>query len=303
MVRWVPGDFLDNQGADEPLSIPDKSITYTVTHQEDLCMVTDTFRINVLLTTSIDGPDRTVCPNDIVSLGVIGEADSYLWKGPNIVSGQNTSTIEVLAKQSGLYQVIARNKTCQADTQQIQLNVIDFVNIKDTIRFNAIANLPVKINRNFNPGTQYVYTWFPGTDLSCTDCPGPVFFGDSSHQYVFTILDPATACILEQTVWVDIVESCVVSDFFAVPNVFTPNQDGINDILYVIPKAADQILSFKIFDRVGDLVFETYDLDIGWDGSFHNQVAPNGVYVYLIEAECPQTLEKIYLHGDITLIR
>ncbi len=303
MVRWGPGDFLDNQGADEPLSIPDKSITYTVTHQEDLCMVTDTFRINVLLTTSIDGPDRTVCPNDIVSLGVIGEADSYQWKGPNIVSGQNTSTIEVLAKQSGLYQVIARNKTCQADTQQIQLNVIDFVNIKDTIRFNAIANLPVKINRNFNPGTQYVYTWFPGTDLSCTDCPGPVFFGDSSHQYVFTILDPATACILEQTVWVDIVESCVVSDFFAVPNVFTPNQDGINDILYVIPKAADQILSFKIFDRVGDLVFETYDLDIGWDGSFHNQVAPNGVYVYLIEAECPQTLEKIYLHGDITLIR
>ncbi|MBK8280159.1 MAG: hypothetical protein IPK94_08630 [Saprospiraceae bacterium] len=108
-----------------------------MTHQEDLCMVTDTFRINVLLTTSIDGPDRTVCPNDIVSLGVIGEADSYQWKGPNIVSGQNTSTIEVLAKQSGLYQVIARNKTCQADTQQIQLNVIDFVNIKDTIRFQC----------------------------------------------------------------------------------------------------------------------------------------------------------------------
>ncbi|MBK8280160.1 MAG: gliding motility-associated C-terminal domain-containing protein [Saprospiraceae bacterium] len=59
----------------------------------------------------------------------------------------------------------------------------------------------------------------------------------------------------------------------------------------------------RFFDRVGILYLKTYDLDIGWDGSFHNQVAPNGVYVYLIEAECPQTLEKIYLHGDITLIR
>jgi len=53
-----------------------------------------------------------------------------------------------------------------------------------------------------------------------------------------------------------------------VPDAFTPNGDGYNDILYVRGWGIDQLISFKIFNRYGELVFETNDKNIGWDGTY-----------------------------------
>jgi hypothetical protein len=193
----------------------------------------------VLYNTVIKGVSRTVCPFDIVTLSVSGQADQYQWTGPDILSGQNTSTIQVKANNSAIYNVIARNKTCIPDTENINVTVIDFIRLKDSVSFQIASDQPFKLNKTLNADKKYVFTWTPSSNLSCSNCQDPVFVGNESKVYTFSILDPASSCSLEQKVKINITESCNPADFFAVPNIFTPNLDGRNDILFPIPKSTD----------------------------------------------------------------
>lgn len=86
-----------------------------------------------------------------------------------------------------------------------------------------------------------------------------------------------------------------------VPQIFSPNKDGINDILYVLGTEIEE-LEFVIYNRWGEKVFETKDQNIGWDGKFRGSDAQPGVYVYYIKAGLVdnQILEQ---SGDVTLVR
>lgn len=93
-----------------------------------------------------------------------------------------------------------------------------------------------------------------------------------------------------------------------IPNIFTPNYDGINDYFtaYGGP-AARRIESMKIFNRWGGLMYETAGIPLGeeplgWDGTFNGKVLNSGVYVYLIEVSFLDDVKFTY-SGDINLIR
>ena len=102
-----------------------------------------------------------------------------------------------------------------------------------------------------------------------------------------------------------ITDSVLVSDIFCacnlyLPNSFTPDNDGINDILKPIGVAAE--LSFLIFDRWGQLVYQSRDLNTSWDGNYKSKLAPSGVYVYKMQyLDCKQ--KKISKTGYINLLR
>ena len=85
------------------------------------------------------------------------------------------------------------------------------------------------------------------------------------------------------------------------PNTFTPNNDGLNDTFgplgYGIKK-----LSFKIFDRWGNLIFETTDPKKQWNGIYNGQVLQSGTYVYLIEAEGYDG-QSFHKKGTVTLLK
>jgi gliding motility-associated-like protein len=86
-----------------------------------------------------------------------------------------------------------------------------------------------------------------------------------------------------------------------VPNAFTPNKDGKNEKVFVRGVNLTRI-DFKIYNRWGELVFETTNIDRGWDGTFREKEVDPAVFVYYLEAEClgGQTyIEK----GNITVIR
>lgn len=86
-----------------------------------------------------------------------------------------------------------------------------------------------------------------------------------------------------------------------VPDIFSPNKDGVNDVLFAF---SDKALSFQmyIYNRWGELVFETKDQYEGWDGTFRGKDAQSGVYVYFISVELPEQ-GSITKKGDITLVR
>ncbi len=86
-----------------------------------------------------------------------------------------------------------------------------------------------------------------------------------------------------------------------VPQIFSPNGDGLNDILYVLGAEVEE-LTFIVYNRWGEKVFETKDVNIGWDGTFRSKKAQPGVYVYYLNAEL-STNETLTQSGDITLVR
>jgi len=90
-----------------------------------------------------------------------------------------------------------------------------------------------------------------------------------------------------------------------VPNAFSPNDDGVNDIF--LPNIGCPIsdFDFKVFDRWGRMVFSSTNQDFGWDGEFDGQPAPTNVYVYVLTFKYDDEgdLEDAIEMGDVALIR
>ncbi|MBI1225162.1 MAG: PKD domain-containing protein [Bacteroidetes bacterium] len=94
---------------------------------------------------------------------------------------------------------------------------------------------------------------------------------------------------------------------FYIPNAFSPNGDGINDLLFSYFPPSTQVLDFqwKIFDRWGDLLFETSDYKTGWDGIFRGKKLDPGVFVWWVSVKldaCGQ-VSSIFKKGDVTIVK
>ncbi|MEO0902126.1 MAG: gliding motility-associated C-terminal domain-containing protein, partial [Bacteroidota bacterium] len=79
---------------------------------------------------------------------------------------------------------------------------------------------------------------------------------------------------------------------------------GENDEFQLYPSPSIQSIDYiRIFNRWGALVFESNDINASWDGTFNGELAPAGVYVYIMEAPCPTIDGKLMKSGDITILR
>lgn len=87
------------------------------------------------------------------------------------------------------------------------------------------------------------------------------------------------------------------------PNVFTPNGDGRNDIFRVPPQINNRLISFTVFNRWGQVVFSSADMSKGWDGQINNQPAPAGTYVYYVVMRSLDNWTNVSGKGTVTLLR
>ncbi len=141
------------------------------------------------------------------------------------------------------------------------------------------------------------YTWFPSDGLNCTSCPDPIATPAVTTTYCVMVKDVNgcrdTACT---TIHVEI--PC--GDIF-IPNAFSPNDDGQNDIACVLGNCVERMY-FVIYDRWGEKVFETSDQKNYWDGKYKGKMMNTAVFVYFLDA----TLENgahVFKKGNISLLR
>jgi gliding motility-associated-like protein len=126
---------------------------------------------------------------------------------------------------------------------------------------------------------------------------------DQTTIYYVTVVD-SSGCFATAELMVPVDKSRPVY----VPNAFSPNNDGINDLLVLFGgKSVSQIKSFLIFSRWGESVFEFYniphsDFNYGWDGTYRGKILDAGVYTWFAEVEFVDG-EIIMFEGDVTLIR
>jgi gliding motility-associated-like protein len=148
-------------------------------------------------------------------------------------------------------------------------------------------------------GPGFTYTWTPTNNLSCINCAVPVFNGTVNTNYTEVIADNRH-CFKDSSTFNIIVEPLSSID---VPTAFTPNGDGTNDVVYVAGWGLKSLQYFKIFNRWGELVFETNDIKVGWDGTYKGTPQNIETYVYQVSAETYISKDPIIKKGYIKLLR
>ncbi len=148
------------------------------------------------------------------------------------------------------------------------------------------------------------FVWSPSDSLSCSDCEQPVTQGlQDPIRYTLTITD-ANGCVAEDDIWINVLTPRVVY----VGTGFSPNNDNYNERLFVQGDFnAARVVSFVVYDRWGEKVFETRDAPVndptfGWDGTFGGQPMNIGVYGWVAEIEFTDG-ERVVYKGNTTLIR
>jgi gliding motility-associated-like protein len=155
-----------------------------------------------------------------------------------------------------------------------------------------------------NARGRVTFTWKAPYDstLSCKICPAPMSKPLFTIQYEVTARDSA-GCLATDDLKVSVEKPRLV----VIPTGFSPNDDNVNDILYVHGREGVKIKVFKIYDRWGEMVFAATDFKpndpaFGWDGKFHGDPMNTGIFVWYIEVQYLDGATDAF-KGNCTLLR
>lgn len=193
----------------------------------------------------------------------------------------------------GTYQLIIQNSSGCGDTAIVSLNVYPPLVANAGPDDNAELSVPYQLNGS--GGLHYL--WAPAGLLNNPNISNPVAVLTQDTSFILTVSDNL-GCSDVDSVRIRVLKGPA----FYVPSAFSPNGDGLNDEF--LPTAVG-ILSldyFKIFNRYGELVFETKELEKGWDGTYKYVRQNGGNYVWLLQGT-DRNNKKIVKKGNVLLVR
>ena len=211
---------------------------------------------------------------------------SYLWS-----NNGTTSTISNLAPST--YNVIITDGNGCTGTTSTTVSTVIAANIDagaDVVIVSGTSTTLVATGG-------IVYVWTPSDSLSCTNCSNPTANPSQTTTYYVTGTD-ANGCVGADSVTVFVEDPC---GELWVPTAFSPNNDGNNEELCVYGGCIMN-LTFQMFDRWGEMVFETTDNSRCWDGVYKGKQMNSAVFAYYLIATLDNG-EVVELKGNITLVR
>ncbi len=299
---WTPATALSCTACISPVCTPTTDRRYLLTGTgANGCVNTDTAWVRVTRRAPVSvGATQKICLGNPATLTANG-GDVYSWTPVATVNNTTDSSTFAHPDTTTNYRVIIGQNNCFQDTLYQWVEVYTTPVISMPKEIPALYNTKVRLSAMVENGP--FLQWAPAGNLDCDACAAPVALVTGSLTYVLTASN-AGGC--EATGYVDIVTNCDPKNYF-IPTGFTPDGDGENR--WFFPKSKDPgiMRSMKIFNRWGKLVFEARGIpfnsaQVGWDGTHQGQPAPQGVYVYIIEAECFGG-QVVQMQGDVTLLR
>ena len=269
------------------------------------CSVIDSFTVNHI-GVLINANDTAIClgePVNLLATNLLNDPLTYAWTpASSIISGANTPNPTVNPDSSTTYTVTAQNASgCIAtDTVRVVASGFDPNNIiisadKDSLFAGEGTFLHVL------PSSGFTYSWTPTDFLDNPSSDSPFVSPKSTTTYTALLTENSSNCVYSKTITIYLIEvNCDEPDVF-IPNAFTPNKDGENDILFVRGKNVKE-LELKIYDRWGEKVFETTQQISGWDGTYKGEVVEPGVFVYYLKVICIDD-QEYFKKGNISVIR
>jgi len=302
---WTPIQGLSCTTCPNPIATPDVTTPYVVQGNNTFgCSTYDTVVITVIQPLSIvtNANKDSICIGQSSNLSATGAA-SYLWTGPNLSSTSISNPVATPLATTTYMVVGSDGFNCFTDTKFVTVAVgnIPTVNLgpdlvlpTGTIRpmTSVVTNGPIRS-----------WQWSPGTNLNCTTCSVPLATVRNNITYTVKVTT-AFGCMATDTI--SIKAFCENVQAF-VPNAFTPDGDGINDILMVRGSGIAQVKSFRIFNRWGEVVFERANFSpnnpaYGWDGRVKGVVGQPDVYVYTVEVICENGTPYTY-KGNVSVLK
>ncbi len=250
---------------------------------------------------------QTVCKSDTLLVTAFATGQNYHdiieynWTPrEHIISGQGTDSIWVLANDDIYLEVVGTNTENCKDTNYTSVivssvsPVLSVSALPDAIYEGQTTQLLATYDMD------YTYTWLPDTTLNAYDIHNPTAQPRSTNTYYLSVRNDI-GCSLLDSVTVTILPPLCGNPVVFVPSAFSPDNDGHNDILRVEGNHITE-MTFAIYNRWGQKVFETNDQDRGWDGTFEGKLLSPDVYGYYMQCVCDDGSEA-FLKGNITLLR
>lgn len=301
----VKSSVTDTSTSFEPTFIYPDSGTYTVTlyvNKGTTCSdsISRLVKLYPKLDVKFSAPD-VVCPGDTISFNDLTSSSypvtEWQWNFDDFTAIDYKQNTKHSYPYGGLYNVglIVKNTQGCLDTLFKKILVDPF---KPSTNKDTTIVKDERIYFQGNGGTNYF--WTPSTYLSNPNISNPVghFTDVGTFLYVVQARSSQTNCIGKDTVIVRVIAAPVR----AIPNAFTPNGDGKNDKFRPILVGYQSIRYFRIFNRYGQEMFSTENIEDAWDGTFNGQPQEMGVYYWMLGVK-DRFGKDFEEKGDVTLIR
>lgn len=210
-----------------------------------------------------------------------GNSPAFQWKVNGLNAGTNQNTFSSASLKDGDWVscVMTSSEPCtvsvRSDSIRISVKALPVVNLPQEIIIEPGTG--VQLNPLIT-GNIARYEWTPPGGLSNPFIRDPVATPAGTTLYNLKIVS-SDSCVT------NVKTRVVVNRKLRMPNAFTPNNDGLNDIFRIPGGTTIELKEFSVFDRLGNMVFSTKDITKGWDGRYRKNPLTPGVYVYLIEGK------------------
>jgi gliding motility-associated-like protein len=272
-------------------------ITTSICDGDSVTIGNQTFKVEgaySVVLQSAAGCDSTVNLNLTVNSVTRTSISRSICNGDNFVVGNETFT------ETGEYTIVLQSALGCDSTVLLNLLVNNLPNI-DAVADQPTVNIGEQVQLNVTTSETLSYNWTPADLVSNSEIQNPTAVLNESTWFYVTATNGQTQCRFTDSVFVELNElSCSKENVF-IPNAFTPNGDEVNDIF--IPRSVIlKSMKLLVVDRWGHEVFESNDINVGWDGNYKGQPAQVDSYGYYFIGECSQG-EKITIKGNVSLLR
>ncbi len=303
--QWFPSTGLDCDTCRSVTATPFNSTTYTlVANSESGCISVDSVSIliNEFSGTPITGfsfdancfgESNGVYQIDTAFSGFLFSMDGVTFQNELIFSDLSAGDYTLFVEDPNGCQYFQYFSIEQPPQLIVGLPEDLTIELGDSIIISSLINVQFGIS----------YNWDSEVFLSCSNCHEISVSPVESATYSLTITD-SNGCQAMDEIFIEVENKRNVF----IPNVFSPNSDGTNDKFIIFGgKGVAEILSFKIFDRLGEPIFEVKnvppnDAKFGWDGTFKGKEMSPQVFIYMAEISFLDGISVVY-KGDLTLIK
>ncbi|MBK5271533.1 MAG: gliding motility-associated C-terminal domain-containing protein, partial [Bacteroidia bacterium] len=298
--QWSPAGTLNDPNILNPIATPTATTTYQLLARIGSCSaIDDVTVIPVPYPIANAGNDTIICYNTSAQLNGFHDGISFSWSpvsylnNPNIlnpVSSPPKTTTYVLSSLNNL--------GCpKPGRDTVLITVLPKVNAFAGRDTSVVLSQPLQ----FEGSGGVNYLWSPPIGLNDVNIFNPIGNYTSeidSVSYKLLVTDQA-GCADSAFVKVKVFKT---NPTIFVPTAFTPNSDGLNDVLRPIAVGIDKIRYFSIYNRWGQMVFTTSENGRGWDGKIAGRFQNTGVFVWIVSA-VDYAGKPIFQKGTVTLIR
>lgn len=286
---WQPAPGISALNIPNPTVTPPAPTTYYVTLTNVCGSVPDSVFVDVITVVADAWPDTIICPGESVTITATG-GTTYAWSpAASLVDATAASTLATPSSTT-TYQVVVSDAFGCDDTAWALVELYPVPSVYagedvtiafgESVQLNAIGNGSL--------------VWSPDTFITCITCASPTVYPPTSTLYTVWLTDE-NGCKAADAVFISIEGTLYV------PNTFTPDGDGINDVFFAL---GTEIAEFKmyVFNRWGELIYEASAIDRPWDGTYNGTASQIDTYVWRIDyVEMGGDDHRVF--GHVNLVR